>query len=70
MYKNGNLVASGTGGLSYVASNLFCIGHGGPGYASTAYFGGNIGQINHYNRALSAAEISTNFNLLRGRYGI
>lgn len=34
------------------------------------YFNGSIGQVVIHNRALSAAEISTNFNLLRGRYGI
>jgi len=31
---------------------------------------GSISNFFVYNRALSAAEISTNFNLLRGRYGI
>ena len=30
----------------------------------------NIGSFKFYNRALSAAEISQNFNALRGRYGI
>jgi hypothetical protein len=34
------------------------------------YFGGNIAQVSIYNRALSAAEISQNFNALRGRFGI
>ena len=70
MYKNGILAASGTGNTSYVASNLFCIAHGGDGYALTAYFGGNIGQINFYSRALSAAEVLQNFSALRGRYGV
>jgi Concanavalin A-like lectin/glucanases superfamily len=32
--------------------------------------GGNIANITYYNRALSAAEVSQNFNALRGRYGI
>ena len=31
---------------------------------------GNIAQVSVYNRALSAAEISQNFNALRGRFGI
>ena len=69
MYKNGTLVASETGSLSYAASNRFGIA-AGSGYPSAAYFGGNIGQISYYNRALSAAEISQNFNALRGRYGV
>ena len=34
------------------------------------YFNGSISQVSIYNRALSATEISTNFELLRGRYGI
>lgn len=46
-----------------------------PAYISTyngtsAPFNGLISSVTIYNRALSAAEISTNFNLLRGRYGI
>ena len=70
MYKNGILATSGAGVLSYVASNLFSIAWGGPGYLTSARFGGNIGQISHYSRALSAAEVQQNFNALRGRYGI
>ena len=31
---------------------------------------GNIAQVSIYNRALSAAEVSQNYNALRGRYGI
>ena len=31
---------------------------------------GNISQVSIYNRALTAAEISQNFNALRGRFGI
>jgi hypothetical protein len=34
------------------------------------YYTGNIAQASIYNRALSAAEVSQNFNALRGRYGI
>lgn len=34
------------------------------------FFTGNIAVPQVYNRALSATEISTNFELLRGRYGI
>jgi hypothetical protein len=33
-------------------------------------FNGNIAQVSIYNRALSAAEVSQNFNALRSRYGI
>ena len=37
---------------------------------SSQFFGGNIAQASVYNRVLTAAEISQNFNALRGRYGI
>jgi hypothetical protein len=33
-------------------------------------FGGNYGMVRVYNRALSASEISQNFNTYRRRYGI
>ena len=33
-------------------------------------FNGNIAQVSIYNRALTASEISQNFNALRGRFGI
>lgn len=33
-------------------------------------FPGSISNVNMYNRALSAAEISQNFNALRGRFGL
>jgi hypothetical protein len=37
----------------------------------TGRFGqGNIYAVQRYNRALTAAEISQNFNALRSRYGI
>jgi cytochrome c oxidase assembly protein Cox11 len=37
---------------------------------SSQFFGGNISQVSIYNRALTATEVSQNFNALRGRYGI
>ena len=38
--------------------------------ASSRFFNGNIAISQLYNRALSANEITQNFNALRGRYGI
>ena len=38
--------------------------------AGNRYFSGKISNTKIYNRALTAAEISQNFNALRGRYGI
>ena len=37
---------------------------------ATAYASGSIGAFMVYNRALAADEVTTNFNALRGRYGI
>ena len=37
---------------------------------SAQYFNGQIGQVQVYNRALSADEVLENFNAMRGRYGI
>ena len=37
---------------------------------TTYRFSGNMGPVIVYNRALTAAEVSQNFNALRGRYGI
>ena len=37
---------------------------------SAAYFPGTISTMMVYNIALTAAQISQNFNALRGRYGI
>lgn len=49
---------------SFVASNPANIGGSGEPFT------GNISALHIYNRALSAAEVSQNFNALRGRYGI
>jgi hypothetical protein len=38
--------------------------------AGNRYFSGKISNFKIYNRALTAAEISQNFNALRGRFGI
>ena len=37
---------------------------------NTWWLNGNIASTKIYNRALSAAEVSQNFNALRGRYGV
>jgi hypothetical protein len=38
--------------------------------ATGEFFAGSVGQLMLYNRALTADEITTNFNALRNRYGI
>ena len=50
-------------------SSYWAIGSAG-GTVSGSNFGGNISVVMAYNRALSAAEITQNFNALRGRYGL
>jgi hypothetical protein len=37
---------------------------------TSAYASGSLGAFMVYNRGLIADEIATNFNALRGRYGI
>ncbi len=67
-YFNG--VASTTtalpaGTFTYNTSNPFLIG-----YPGANYFNGNISTAQIYNRALSATEVTQNFNAYRGRYGV
>ena len=40
------------------------------GHANTYYLNGTIGQVQSYNRALTAQEVSQNFNATRARFGI
>jgi hypothetical protein len=67
MYVNGSLVSGPTAKTWNTVANNSQIGRQ---VNSTEYWNGNIAQVSIYNRALSAAEVSQNFNALRGRYGI
>ena len=67
MYVNGSLVSGPTAKTWNTVANNSQIGRQ---VNSTEYWNGNIAQVSIYNRALSAVEISQNFNALRGRYGI
>lgn len=71
IYKNGVMVQSKSFSTNIVSSgqNLL-IGQRVALLSDSLYFHGLISSVSIYNRALSAAEISQNFNLLRGRYGI
>ena len=65
LYTNGSLSLSTTGSdLSLVQYNL---GRRGD---NQWYVNGQIAQASLYNRALSATEVSQNFNALRSRFGI
>jgi hypothetical protein len=63
IYKNGIVDATST--YLIFSWDISAIGSGNAGY-----FRGNIPSIQIYNRALSAQEVTQNFNALRGRYGI
>ena len=40
------------------------------GDRASEYLVGNVSSLKFYNKALTASEISQNFNALRGRFGI
>lgn len=65
IYKNA--VSQGTGTISsFIGDTNILIAR----WAGGAYFVGNGGNYKIYNRVLSAAEVSQNFNALRTKYGI
>jgi hypothetical protein len=64
-YKNGVLDGSWTGAFGTLSGNYFWIGNGYNGYTNIQVYNTKL-----YNRALSAQEVSQNFNALRSRYGI
>jgi hypothetical protein len=71
MYLNGSLILkkAATGNLQYGASITSTNIALNVGNASS-YLNAKIANVKVYNRALTAQEITQNFNALRGRYGI
>jgi hypothetical protein len=73
LYVNGVLDSTYVSTSGPNATNTPVIG---TGQVDIAQFGGgnflagSIGQVMVYNRALTADEVTTNFNALRGRYGV
>ena len=69
IYLNGNLVAGPTtiSPIAPVGALNSCIARE---INSSSNLIGKVGDVIVYDRALSADEIATNFNALRGRYGI
>jgi len=55
--------------LNTTSSDVY-IGAVNPSVLAGAYYDGRISSVSLYNRALSATEITQNFNATRGRYGI
>jgi hypothetical protein len=73
LYINGVLVNSDSqsGTINTNASGMSIGVYAGySGGARGYYYNGNLAVCRIYNRALSAAEISQNFQALRGRFGI
>jgi hypothetical protein len=68
-YKNGNLIQTTSAAVNQSGLAPYIISGYDIGDYSEA-FTGNVYTTQIYNRALSQAEITQNFNALRGRYGI
>jgi hypothetical protein len=67
-YLNGVFSNSSQLTQSYGGSGIWKIGRRAA--RTTSIYQGNIAQVSIYNRALSAAEISQNFNATRNRFGV
>jgi len=67
IYLNGNLLESNTYNYNFTSQN-WVIGTNQSAYSEV--MNGRIPIFSVYNRALSQAEITQNFNALRGRFGI
>jgi len=66
LYVNGVQDSTYTAQKTAAASGSVQIG----AFTSSYLLTGDVGQVLIYNKTLTAAEISQNFNALRGRYGI
>lgn len=68
VYLNGLKVAESNLDLASVASNSigYTVGYGGLG----SYHDGQVSQVKLWNRALSASEITADFDQYRARYGL
>ena len=67
LYSNGSLAFNGS--ASSFTTSTAAIGIGSDANGSTTFLG-KISQVMIYNRALTADEVTQNFNALRNRYGI
>ena len=67
LFLNGSQINSWVDSETYTSNTLKI---GKYGLSNAANLNGNVYTFKAYNRALSAAEVSQNFNALRGRYGI
>lgn len=72
IYLNGVEINTWNANGTASSDHLLTIGcrHDNPGSAPDQFFGGKISVTRVYNRELTPAEVTQNFNALRGRYGI
>jgi len=66
LYLNGELKNSLVSTYNFTNSTNYSIGRSGTG----EYWKGNMFSYRHYNRALTATEISQNYNASKSRYGL
>lgn len=70
-YVNGSLIYTSSNSTVQHTTSYFGIGAGySTPTSGNEFWAGNIAQASIYNRALTPAEISQNFNALRGRFGV
>ena len=67
-YLNGSFVSNITVGTAGKQSNTFTVGSTSSG--NNTRFGGNISEVKVYSDALTASEVTQNYNALKGRYGL
>lgn len=72
LYINGVQVNSNatTGTLSTNSNGMSIGAYGGTSGSNAYYYNGALSVCRVYNRVLTAAQVSQNFNALRGRYGV
>ena len=72
-YFDGQQNTTGTGTITNYTSGIMIganISAATPDTATNLFWSGKIGPAHIYNRALTAAEVSRNFNVMRHRFGI
>jgi hypothetical protein len=71
IYVNSTLIGSFPGNTPNSPGNAYYIGRSvGDEPVGVRAFNGNIAQVSIYNKALTASEITQNYNALKGRYGL
>jgi hypothetical protein len=63
-------ITTATNTLAHASTTINALNLGRDSFGSPRYFNGNISQASIYNRALTVAEITQNYNSTRGRFGI